>query len=246
MGVAPNKKDASTSANVRLRRNGSSATAAAALGRAAGPQLRQSHTPIRLYSVPHEHRAEWDKRPQKVGLYDPEREKDSCGVGFIAKIDGTPSHSIVKDGFLLLSRMEHRGASGRDPNEGDGAGMLVGTPDEFLRRVLKEQGVELPPQGQYGVGTAFLSKDRMKQARARERATQVVESMGHRVLAWRKVPVNGKALCESAMASEPAMEQLFVAAKEGQSQVRCCARAYEYIRTHAGVHMNILLHEVSK
>jgi glutamate synthase (NADPH/NADH) large chain len=98
--------------------------------------------------------------PEKQGLYDPSLEKDSCGVGFVANVKGIPSHQIVTDADTILRNMDHRGACGCEQNTGDGAGILVGLPDKFLRRVAKDQlHVELPAKGLYAVGNIFFPKD---------------------------------------------------------------------------------------
>ena len=85
--------------------------------------------------------------PPAQGLYDPRYEHDSCGVGFLCHIKGKPSHKIVDDALLMLENMTHRGACGCESNSGDGAGILVRTPDKFLRRKCKELGINLPPLG---------------------------------------------------------------------------------------------------
>ena len=85
--------------------------------------------------------------PPKQGLYDPQFEHDSCGVGFVVHMKGTPSHEIVQNGLTILKNLEHRGAVGAEANTGDGAGVLMQVPDAFLRRVCGEQGVTLPARG---------------------------------------------------------------------------------------------------
>ena len=103
--------------------------------------------------------------PSKRGLYDPAQEKDSCGVGFICDIKGRPSRQIIEDALGMNCCMEHRGGLGYEKNTGDGAGMLVGLPDKFLRRVAKsELGISLPAQGNYGVGIVFLPTDAKERA----------------------------------------------------------------------------------
>src|SRR5271167_1046780 len=94
--------------------------------------------------------------PKPQGLYDPSFEHDSCGVGFIAHIKGKADHSLVMRSLDMLENMSHRGACGCEPDSGDGAGILVNTPDAFLRRKCAELGFNLPPLGQYGVGNIFL------------------------------------------------------------------------------------------
>ena len=96
--------------------------------------------------------------PKKEGLYDPEFEHDACGVGFVAYLKGDASHDIVQKGLTFLANLEHRGAVGAEKNSGDGAGILTQMPDKFLRRVLKEDGIDLPEFGHYGVGVVFLPK----------------------------------------------------------------------------------------
>ncbi len=161
--------------------------------------------------------------PPKQGLYDPELEKDSCGVGFVANVKGLPSHQIILDADLIIQNMDHRGGCGCEPNTGDGAGILTATPHRFLQKVAKETfGVELPELGKYAAGIVFLPKD----AEERQRCKAIVESLilehGQRLIGWRKVPTHAEKadLGPSARAGEPAIEQLFVAATgdlEGES-----------------------------
>src|SRR4051795_6440669 len=94
--------------------------------------------------------------PPAQGLYDPEQEHDACGVAFVVDIAGRASHDIVDQGLTALRNMEHRGASGSEPDSGDGAGILVQVPDAFLRAVVP---FELPEAGMYAVGAAFLEDD---------------------------------------------------------------------------------------
>lgn len=97
-------------------------------------------------------------RPE--GLYDPQFEHDACGVGFVCHIKGQPSHSVIQQGLQLLENLDHRGATGSDPNTGDGAGILVGMPDKFLRRICREDlGFDLPPKGQYAAAMMFMPPD---------------------------------------------------------------------------------------
>ena len=97
--------------------------------------------------------------PAKQGLYDPRHEHDACGLGFIAHIKGKKSHAIIAQALQILKNLTHRGATGADPLQGDGAGILIQLPDAFLRRVCGRQGLTLPAIGQYGVGMVFLPKE---------------------------------------------------------------------------------------
>ncbi|MGE5610317.1 MAG: glutamate synthase large subunit [Bacillota bacterium] len=152
--------------------------------------------------------------PPAQGLYDPQFEHDSCGVGFICHIKGKASHKIVTDALLILENMNHRGACGCEPDSGDGAGILVRTPDRFLRRKCKELGINLPPAGQYGVAMCFLPKDMV----ARHECEQVLERIAKEnnltVLGWRDVPVNSNAVGPTPRAVEPKIRQMFVTPAE--------------------------------
>src|SRR5437870_6923545 len=95
-----------------------------------------------------------------TGLYDPQYEHDSCGVGFIVRLDGEKSHKIIRDGIVALENLKHRGACGCEVNTGDGAGVLIQVPDHFLREVCEEQHIFLPPEGHYGTGLFFAAHDK--------------------------------------------------------------------------------------
>ena len=97
--------------------------------------------------------------PEKVGLYNPEFEKDSCGVGMVANIKGIPSRQIMEDAYLINSRMDHRGGCGFEENTGDGAGILVALPHNFFKEISKEIKIKLPEKGLYAVGNIFLPQD---------------------------------------------------------------------------------------
>ena len=105
-----------------------------------------------------------NKSPKKQGLYNPKNEHDSCGVGFVANIQGQKSHTIVKQGLEILTNLTHRGATGYDPNLGDGAGILIQMPDELFRADTKARGIKLPELGRYGGRHGFSSSSRESQA----------------------------------------------------------------------------------
>ncbi|MCA9079004.1 MAG: glutamate synthase large subunit, partial [Planctomycetaceae bacterium] len=159
--------------------------------------------------------------PQPHGLYDPENEHDSCGVGLVAHIKGQASHQIVLDADRMLRHMTHRGACGCEENTGDGAGMLVGLPDRFLRRVAKaELGIDLPAKGMYGAGIIFLPKDAAARAEFKQTIGEIVAEQGQRLLGWRDVPQRPDLanIGPSAVQAEPYMEMLFVGAADGLNQ----------------------------
>ena len=148
--------------------------------------------------------------PAASGLYDPRFEHDACGVGFVAHIKGHRSHDIVAKGLQILDNLVHRGASGSDPETGDGAGILIQVPDALLRREMSAAGVFLPPADEYGVGIVFLPRD----AEARAQCEAIIESVtrreGQRFLGWRTVPTDNRKIGVQARAAEPVIKQFFV------------------------------------
>jgi glutamate synthase (NADPH/NADH) large chain len=159
--------------------------------------------------------------PEKHGLYDPENEKDACGVGFVAQIKGVASHQIVKDANRILCNMDHRGARGSETNTGDGAGILTAVPDKLLRRAAKEElGIDLPEAGKYGVGNIFLPTDESERAYCKAAFLKAIETQGQKFLGWRSVPTDpdGANLGPTAVESMPHIEQLFVGAADGLDQ----------------------------
>ena len=148
--------------------------------------------------------------PVKQGLYDPEFEHDSCGVGFVVNLNGVKSHLIINQGLEVLSNLAHRGACGCDPETGDGAGILVQIPDEFFRKQCGDVGFKLPSSGEYGVGMVFLPQDAKNRKSLENLLEKVVIKEGLSFLGWRTVPVNNKAIGRLAQESEPIIRQLFV------------------------------------
>ncbi len=155
--------------------------------------------------------------PERQGLYDPQQERDSCGVALLARIDGKPCRSIVEDALSALGRLAHRGAVGCDKT-GDGVGILVAIPDRFFRQHAPS---ELPSEPhRYAVGMVFLSQDQEQQQRARQKIEAIVKQHGLlKFLGWRTVPVDPSALAEGSKAKnlQPAIEQFFVEADDGCS-----------------------------
>ncbi|MEU9941593.1 glutamate synthase large subunit [Streptomyces lavendulae] len=148
-----------------------------------------------------------DGRPAQQGMYDPRNEKDACGVGFVANLTGEATHTLVEQALTVLRNLEHRGATGSEPDSGDGAGILSQVPDAFLREVA---GFELPEAGAYAVGIAFLPADGTAQAVAVERIEAIAAEENLTVLGWREVPVTPDLLGNGARATMPAFSQLFV------------------------------------
>ncbi|HEV7625474.1 MAG TPA: glutamate synthase large subunit [Streptomyces sp.] len=145
--------------------------------------------------------------PAKQGMYDPRYEHDACGVGFVATLTGEPSHELVQQGLTVLRNLEHRGATGSDPDTGDGAGLLLQIPDAFLRETV---GFALPEAGSYAVGIAFLPADETEASSAVSQIETLASEEGLSVLGWREVPVAPELLGAGARATMPSFRQLFV------------------------------------
>jgi glutamate synthase (NADPH/NADH) large chain len=152
--------------------------------------------------------------PEQQGLYVPELEKDACGTGLIAHLNGEKTHQLVEDALHMLTNMEHRGACGYEPNTGDGAGILIQTPHEFFVKKCKEKGFELPEFGKYGVGVTFFPSNRSLRQQCRVLLDDYIDEMGFVLLGYRKIPTDNEELGESAIAVEPRMEQVFIRPKE--------------------------------
>ena len=149
-------------------------------------------------------------RPKKQGLYDPQFEHDACGVGFVADMKGRKSHRILQQGIEVLKNLDHRGASGSEVNTGDGAGVLMQMPHQFLAEAAKKNSIKLPAEGEYGCGLIFLPRDPNLRRRLEAKFEQIVQSEGQTLLGWRTVPTNNAMLGDTAKASEPFMRQVFI------------------------------------
>ena len=156
--------------------------------------------------------------PPKQGLYDPALEHDACGIGFVADMQRAASHDIVEMGTEILCRLTHRGAAGSDAATGDGAGLLMQTPDRFLRRVADESGFALPESGRYASSIVFLSPDADERAWQKQTLAEAIAAEGQTLLGWRDVPTNPDAIGRTAREAMPAFQQLFVGAAEGLDQ----------------------------
>ncbi|HYJ76013.1 MAG TPA: glutamate synthase subunit alpha, partial [Kineosporiaceae bacterium] len=159
-------------------------------------------SPIRRFSA----------RPDAVGLYDGRHEHDACGVAFVATMRGEPGHDIVEHALTALRNLDHRGAVGAEPDTGDGAGILTQIPDAFLRAVVP---FDLPQQGAYAVGIAFLPDDDEEDAAAVGHVEAIAAEEGLAVLGWRDVPTTPDLVGATARACQPRMRQVFVASARG-------------------------------
>ncbi len=152
-------------------------------------------------------------------LYSPEYEHDSCGVGFVAQIDGIASRKIVTDACSILSRMEHRGACGCEPDTGDGAGILTGIPTRFFKRIARETGFLLDFPF-FAVGNVFLPNDEAMRQKCKNIFAQNTNRYGQKLIAWREVPVDpvGAGVGTTALRSQPTIMQVVIGSGQDVSQ----------------------------
>ncbi len=148
--------------------------------------------------------------PEKQGLYDPAFEKDSCGVGFVVDMRGRKSHKIVRQAITALVNLIHRGACGCEANTGDGAGILLQVPHNFLKKVCSAAGFTLPEPKQYGVGMVYHSQNADERKACEKLFEKIVKDEGQAFLGWRTVPTDNKRLGPTAQASEPFVRQVFI------------------------------------
>lgn len=147
---------------------------------------------------------------ERKGLYDPSFERDACGIGFVANIKGNKNHQAISDGLTILENMEHRGACGCEPTTGDGAGIMIQIPHEFLYDECLNLGVTLPEVENYAVGMIFFPKEIRLREECRDIFTRAAEKLNMRILCWRDVPVNNQDIGPSALSVEPNIEQVFI------------------------------------
>lgn len=152
--------------------------------------------------------------PEQQGLYNPKMEKDSCGVGFISNIKGNKSNEILKYGLNILKSLRHRGAVGADASTGDGSGILIQIPHEFLQEETRKFGIDLPKSEDYAVGMVFLPRHPNARLFCEGVMERIIREEGQSILGWREVPVSEDACGESAKATRPTVAQIFIHRKD--------------------------------
>ena len=172
--------------------------------------------------------------PSRQGLYDPAHEHDACGLGFIAHIKGQKNHTIVRHALAILENLTHRGATGADPLQGDGAGILIQLPDTFLRRACGKLGITLPAIGQYGAGMVFLPQEPASRMACEQEIERAITAEGQVLLGWRDVPVNNGGLSERTKEVEPVIRQVFVGRGSRDMDADALERKLYVIRKSAG------------
>src|SRR4051812_14167345 len=148
--------------------------------------------------------------PSAQGLYRPEFEHDACGIGLYAHIKGLATHEIVQKGLQMLCQLDHRGGQGSDPLTGDGAGLMVGIPDSYFRKVCLD--MNLPKKGRYGIGMLFMSNVESEQKEIEFQLNRLIEQEGQIVIGWRDVPVDVRAIGTVGKETRPMIRQVFIGA----------------------------------
>jgi glutamate synthase (ferredoxin) len=168
--------------------------------------------------------------PERQGLYDPQFEHDSCGVGFVVDIKGRKSHQIVTQALSVLKNLLHRGACGCEVNTGDGAGILIQMPHAFLVRECARIGIALPAPKRYGAGLVFLPTDGPQAARCRTIFEEIIREEGQTLLGWRDVPTDDSPVGPSAKAVKPTFKQIFIGRNPAITDDRAFERRLYVIR----------------
>ncbi len=148
--------------------------------------------------------------PKKQGLYDPQFEHDSCGVGFVCDIKGRKSNEIIRQGLEVLRRLSHRGATGADPKTGDGAGILIQIPHEFLKKICLQNKITLPNLGEYATGLIFLPQDKSEREFYKRVLAKTLKEEKQKLLGWRSVLVDNTEIGKTAKETQPVIEQVFI------------------------------------
>lgn len=175
------------------------------------------------------------KAPGKQGLYDPQQEHDSCGVGFVVNVKGKKSHAIITDALTILINLRHRGACGCENNTGDGAGILMQIPHLFLQQACEEARIRLPREGQYGCGLVFLPPGRDERKRCEAEFEKIIQEEGQTCLGWRNVPTNNGTLGGTAKAGEPCIRQVFIGRNPKLTDTMAFERKLYVIRRRAEI-----------
>src|SRR5215472_15808527 len=152
----------------------------------------------------------WPSLPPAQGLYDPKREHDACGVGFVADLRAHPNHKIIEHGLRILENLTHRGAVGADPLAGDGAGILVQIPHAFLKEVTAPLRIKLPEPGHYAIGHLFMPRNRAQRIYCESVIARVCDAEGLKLIGWRDVPIDNSCLSASVIETEPTHRQVFI------------------------------------
>jgi glutamate synthase (NADPH/NADH) large chain len=171
------------------------------------------------------------------GLYRSEFEHDSCGIGAVVDLSGSPSHETINDALYMLSNMEHRGGRGSDPKTGDGAGILIQIPHQFLKDITTRTEIDLPEAGSYGIGMTFFPKNKQLFKKSKELLNQIIEKLDFELIGYRAVPVDETVPGSGALEVMPNIEQLFLKHKKGLTGLELERKLY-VLRNFASYEIN--------
>ena len=160
------------------------------------------------------YKKDYTPRLSTDGLYRPDFEHEACGVGLVANIRGRKSHAVIEQGLEVLINLGHRGASGADPETGDGAGIIIQMPHEFVAAAFGRIGISAPERGSYGVGMTFLPRDAEERSRCEAAVERIVAAEGQRFLGWRDVPVSPDRIGTLSARVMPTIRQFLVGRSE--------------------------------
>jgi len=166
------------------------------------------------------------RRSARPHLYDPANERDACGVGFVAHLQGERSHDLIEKGLSVLANLAHRGAAGADPDSGDGAGILIQLPDQLFRAEAAREAIALPPEGRYGSALVFLSEDADLRAQQVLDIDRLVAAEGQALFGWRTVPHAPEVIGRIARERMPVIRQVFIGAADSLAQDEFERRLY--------------------
>src|SRR5512137_2892926 len=202
----------------------------------AGERSRAAATPITTtrFTVTAGSVGRFPMPPARQGLYDPANEHDACGLGFIAHIKGQKTHAIIAQALLILENLTHRGATGADPLQGDGAGIMIQLPDAFLRKACGQRGLTLPAVGRYGVGMVFLPKEPASRMACEQEIERAIAGEGQILLGWRDVPTDNSGLSSRTREVEPVIRQVFIASGAHSMDQDALERKLYIIRKKSG------------
>ncbi|HEX9115492.1 MAG TPA: glutamate synthase central domain-containing protein, partial [Anaerolineae bacterium] len=166
-------------------------------------------------------------------LYEPRAEHDACGIGFVVDVPGRKSNTVLRQALTVLRNLRHRGATGSEPNTGDGAGVLMQLPHAFFQQCCTPLNIALPTPGRYGVGMLFLPPDPTLRRAIEARFAEIIGNEGQRVLGWRTVPVDGASLGATARSRQPVVRQVIVGRGAGVPDEMAFERKLYIIRRMA-------------
>ncbi len=171
------------------------------------------------------------------GLYRSAFEHDSCGIGAVVDLNAEPTHETISNALFMLSNMEHRGGRGSDPKTGDGAGILIQVPHDFLKKVTSRSDIDLPEQGTYGVGMTFFPKNKQLFKNSKKLLNKILKELDFELIGYRPVPVDETVPGSGALDVMPNIEQMFVRHKDGLTGIALERKLY-ILRNYATSEIN--------